>query len=160
MVDSWFFTSPWKHAPYNSFTHKFNTSFIFHFYILGSTSRISTNTSAEDLQFESHPKWNSYEDFNLEHCPPPPPPSSSPSFFFVDYQTLRRLEWMIERLFIYSSKLALWRDSWARGLLCLFLLSSRIGYPPGPFWRAYEGPYQMYMQECPSLMGPVYDCTP
>ena len=48
--------------------HKFNMSFVFHFYILGLTSWIWTNLSIEGLKFESPSKWNSYEGFNLEHC--------------------------------------------------------------------------------------------
>ena len=47
--------------------HKFNMSFVFHFYILGLTSWIWTSPSTERLKFESPSKWNSYESFNLEH---------------------------------------------------------------------------------------------
>ena len=47
--------------------HQFNTSFVFHFYILGSTSWIRTSLSTQGLKFESPSKWNSYESFNLEH---------------------------------------------------------------------------------------------
>ena len=44
-------------------------SFVFHFCILGLTSWIWTDPSAEGLKFESPSKWNSYEGFNLEHWP-------------------------------------------------------------------------------------------
>ena len=50
------------------FMHKFNVSFVFHFYILNRlTSWIWTDPSTEELKFESHSKWNTYEGFNLEH---------------------------------------------------------------------------------------------
>ena len=50
------------------FMHKFNTSFVFHFHILGLMSWIWTNLSTGGLKFEIFSKWNSYEGFNLEHC--------------------------------------------------------------------------------------------
>jgi hypothetical protein len=46
--------------------YKFNMSFVFHIYILGSMSWIWTSPSTERLKFESPSKWNSYEGFNLE----------------------------------------------------------------------------------------------
>ena len=49
------------------FIHKFDMSFVFHFYILGLTSWIWTSVSTEGLKFESPSKWNSYEGFNLDH---------------------------------------------------------------------------------------------
>jgi hypothetical protein len=42
-------------------------SFVFHSYILGLTSWIWTSPPCEELKFESPSKWNSCEDFNLEH---------------------------------------------------------------------------------------------
>ena len=52
--------------------HKFNMSFrVLHFYILGSTSWIWTHPSTEALKLESRSKWNSYEDFDLDHWPQP-----------------------------------------------------------------------------------------
>ena len=50
-----------------SFLHKFNMSFVLHFYILRLTSWIWTSLSTEELKCESPSKCNSYEDFNLEH---------------------------------------------------------------------------------------------
>ena len=48
--------------------HKFNTSFVIHFYILGLMSWIWTSPSTdEELKFESPSKWTSYEGFDLEH---------------------------------------------------------------------------------------------
>ena len=47
--------------------HKFNTSLVVHFHILGLTSWIWSNPSTEGLEFERPSKWNSYEGFNLEH---------------------------------------------------------------------------------------------
>ena len=47
---------------------KCNTSFVFHFYILGLMFWVETDLSTEGLEFESPSKWNSYEGFNLEHC--------------------------------------------------------------------------------------------
>ena len=41
--------------------HKFNVSFVFHFYILRLTSWIWANPSTEILEFENPSKWNSYE---------------------------------------------------------------------------------------------------
>ena len=52
------------------FMHKFHMGFVFHFYILGLTSWIWTNSSIEGL-YESPSNWNSYEGFNLEHCTHP-----------------------------------------------------------------------------------------
>ena len=49
--------------PYDSCTRLIK-SFVFHFYILGPTSRIWTNPSTEELKFESP---SIYEDSNLEH---------------------------------------------------------------------------------------------
>ena len=49
------------------FMHKFNMSFVFHFYILGLTSWIWTSLSTEGLKFESPSKWNAHVGFNLEH---------------------------------------------------------------------------------------------
>ena len=49
------------------FMHKFNMSFVFHFYVFGLMSWIWTSPSAEALKFGSPSKWNSYEGFNLEH---------------------------------------------------------------------------------------------
>ena len=47
---------------------KFSMSFAFHFYILGLTPWIWTSPSTEALKFESPSNWNSYEDFNFDHC--------------------------------------------------------------------------------------------
>ena len=47
------------------FMHQFNTSFVFHFYILGLTSWIWTDPSTGELNYESPSKWNSYEGLNL-----------------------------------------------------------------------------------------------
>ena len=47
------------------FMHKFNMSFVFHFYILGLMSWIWTNPSTEELKFQSPSKWNSYEGLQL-----------------------------------------------------------------------------------------------
>ena len=46
---------------------KFNISFIIRFYVLGLTSWIWTNPLTEELKSENPSKWNSYEDFNLDH---------------------------------------------------------------------------------------------
>ena len=49
------------------FIYKFNMSYVFHFYILGSTSWIwISRANSEGLNFESPSKWNSYEGFSLE----------------------------------------------------------------------------------------------
>ena len=47
--------------------HKFNTSFAFHFHILGLTPSIQTDPPTEGLKFASPSERNSYEGFNLEH---------------------------------------------------------------------------------------------
>ena len=48
--------------------HKFNMSFVFHFYIRRLTSWFWTSFSTEGLKFKSPARWNSYEGFNLEQC--------------------------------------------------------------------------------------------
>ena len=75
------------------FMHKFNASFIFHFYILiRSTSWIWTNPSIERLKFESPSKWNSYEGVNLdEHWAPPPTNGIPKSPFEKPCRSTRRL---------------------------------------------------------------------
>jgi len=49
------------------FMHKFDMRFVFHLYILRLTSWIWTNPTIEGLKFDIPSKWNSYEDFNLQH---------------------------------------------------------------------------------------------
>ena len=46
--------------------HKFDMNFVFHFYVLRSTSWIWTNPSTEELKFENPSQWNWYKGFNLE----------------------------------------------------------------------------------------------
>ena len=67
-LDGWLYSSYCiKNMYHIKFMYKFNTRYVFRFYIIRLMSWIRTNPSTQGLKFESPSKWNLYEGVNLEH---------------------------------------------------------------------------------------------